>query len=87
MTTRTFEKRYRYLRLRAEGLGLSMGVEDYAPGWRVFTFIREGDAMCVARIYDRGRKEVQAWLDGYDAAVRYPPKPSKVSWMTIRRVK
>jgi hypothetical protein len=43
--------------------------------------------MCVAQIYDKGLKEIGQWLDGYRAAVQYPPSPERTSWLTIRRIK
>lgn len=58
---------------RARSAGLSLQVAEYAPGWRTYSFIRQGDAMCVATVYSRGTKEPEQWLEGYIAALQYPP--------------
>lgn len=64
-----------WLESRARLAGLSLEVKDYAPGWRTYTFLRHGDAMCVAVLYGRTSEVAKVWLDGYEAAVSYPPDP------------
>jgi hypothetical protein len=60
------------------GLGVDITVmSNHTPVWRRIAFIRQGDAMCVGvewRITDAER-----FLNGYIAAVKYPPATQYVA--------
>jgi hypothetical protein len=52
-------------------VGLSVTIDRSTPGWPRYSFIRQGDAMCVAEVY--ATKWAEYFIRGYSACIQYPP--------------
>lgn len=85
MKKQRLTERERWVMARAERLGLSAQVDHSIPGWPQWSFVRQGDAMCVAAFILKldGAKQ---WLDGFEAALHYPPMAEYAQDNLIRRV-
>lgn len=71
----------RYLADAYENVGVRAEVTKDIPRWPKWTLIRIGDGMCIAEGFTS--KWATWFLDGFKAALQYPPKREVVGGYAI----